>query len=394
MRLIGVVDAEPDAFAFQSFLKKEGIESFYEFFEDTATERIRFRIWVYDEDHFDRALEWFSKYEENPDDPIFQVEPPPSPLEPPPKPSREEPPRADPSWKGSSWKIRLDLRPKTSRHSWMLIHVIVFICTVLLLWNGLQETKMPKATEGGSTFQLGFTSLQKELLFDYPASYTFLEKALAAYPIVSEDEIKKLPPQGQQLYAEYERIPSWKGVYDLVLNWKTTGWSYVKIVPMFEKIKKGEVWRLFTPCLMHYGFLHLLFNMGWAWVLGIPIESRIGKWKMALLVILIAIISNLAQYLMSGFAFLGFSAVDVGLAGFIWMRQKIAPWEGYLLQKATLLFLFVYVAAIFALGVVSFFLQLFKVGEFPVSFANTAHIVGGLAGLLFGRFSFFSRRPS
>jgi GlpG protein len=134
--------------------------------------------------------------------------------------------------------------------------------------------------------------------------------------------------------------------------------------------------------------------MIWVWILLKQIEERLSKWKICLLILLIGVISNTCQYLISGPYFLGFSGVAVGLAGFIWMRQKKAPWEGYPLQKGTILFLLFFVVAMFALELFTFGLQLFTAVKITPSIANTAHIVGGLAGMLFGRFSFFGRRAS
>ena len=82
------------------------------------------------------------------------------------------------------------------------------------------------------------------------------------------------------------------------------------------------------------------------------------------------------------------------MAGFIWVRQKKAPWEGYPLQKATLLFLLFFVLAMFVLQIVTFGLKIFSVVQITPVIANAAHIVGGLVGMLLGCFSFFGRRMS
>ena len=108
----------------------------------------------------------------------------------------------------------------------------------------------------------------------------------------------------------------------------------------FEKIRQGEVWRLFTPCLLHFDFLHILFNMAWLWILGKQIEERIHWKKLGLLILIVGIVSNTAQYLVSGPSFLGFSGIVVGMAGFIWMRQRNAPWEGYPLSRIVFCFFY------------------------------------------------------
>src|SRR5690606_6121950 len=112
------------------------------------------------------------------------------------------------------------------------------------------------------------------------------------------------------------------------------------------------------------------------------------------LIVIIGVISNIAQYIAGGAYFLGFSGVVVGLAGFIWIRQKKAPWEGYTMPRSTAMFLLFFVLAMFALELFSFLLQLFSSIQIVPYIANTAHIVGGLTGLLLGRIKFFARKLS
>ena len=140
-----------------------------------------------------------------------------------------------------------------------------------------------------------------------------------------------------------------------------------------------------------FELIHILFNMLWLWMLGRQVEERIKKWQYISVSLIIAIASNTAQYLMSGPLFIGYSGVICGLAGFIWMRQRKAPWEGYPLQKGTLIFLAVFILAMMGLQVASFVLIRFNIAEFDMNIANTAHIVGALTGIVLGRISFFSK---
>jgi membrane associated rhomboid family serine protease len=45
-----------------------------------------------------------------------------------------------------------------------------------------------------------------------------------------------------------------------------------------------------------------------------------------------------------------------------------------------------------ALEILSFFLQYFQLIHFSPNIANTAHIVGGLTGMLLGRWRLFAKR--
>ncbi len=82
----------------------------------------------------------------------------------------------------------------------------------------------------------------------------------------------------------------------------------------------------------------------------------------------------------------------MGMAGFIWTRRRTAPWEGYSVQNATLHFLAFYVIALFILQIVSFFIEFFGYQGIAPHIANTAHITGGLIGLLSGYASLFAAR--
>ena len=95
---------------------------------------------------------------------------------------------------------------------------------------------------------------------------------------------------------------------------------------------------------------------------------------------------------MSGPFFVGYSGVVTGLAGFIWMRERIAPWEGYPLNRATLLFLLFFILAIFGLQFAAFLMQIFSSRTFAPNIANSAHIGGILIGAYLGQFRFFMQR--
>jgi len=386
MRLIGTFETEKEAYVFYSFLIKEGIQNIYESYSDEKSGAKQYRIWVYDEDDLDMAVEWMSRFKENPNDPQFQnLEIPLISTPPPPDYSQVS------ASEESKWQPVQSIRIKERRFSFMLTHLIIIVCGFLFLWNDFQEADILKE-KGPVAVQIALTPIMKSLFFDCPDSYKYVEEAIDTFPFNTYKEEKDVPSEATALLKKADEVLSWRGVYAFFMTVKTWGWECAKETPMFEKIRQGELWRLFTPCVLHRDFLHILFNMIWVWILLKQIEERVSKWKTCLLILIIGVVSNVSQYFVSGPYFLGFSGVVVGLAGFIWVRQKKAPWEGYPLQKGTVLFLVFFVTAMFALELFTFGLQLLSVIKITPSIANTAHIIGGLTGMLLGRISFFERR--
>ena len=69
------------------------------------------------------------------------------------------------------------------------------------------------------------------------------------------------------------------------------------------EICHGEIWRLFTPIFIRFGITHLLVNSIWIFIFGTLIEKRQSVWVLILLVLGVAVLSNLAQYMVRGPAF-------------------------------------------------------------------------------------------
>jgi GlpG protein len=141
----------------------------------------------------------------------------------------------------------------------------------------------------------------------------------------------------------------------------------------FPEVKAGEIWRLFTPMLIHFGVAHILFNMLWLFRLGSMIESLHGQGRFALIVLGIAGLSNVAQYLYAGPGFGGMSGVNYGLFGYIWLRGKYDPSSGLYLTPQDKMLMLVWFVVCFT-GAVG-----------PI--ANTAHAAGLIAGVVWGRVS-------
>ena len=109
-------------------------------------------------------------------------------------------------------------------------------------------------------------------------------------------------------------------IVDLKADGDLVGWY-----PGLVEVRAGQIWRLFTPILIHMGVLHIVFNMMWLKDLGTLIESRFGGRYMFALVAVSAPLSNLGQYFWGGPVFGGMSGVVYALFGFLWIRGKCDP---------------------------------------------------------------------
>jgi GlpG protein len=139
------------------------------------------------------------------------------------------------------------------------------------------------------------------------------------------------------------------------------------------EIMHGQVWRLVTPIFIHYGALHILFNMLWLRDLGSMIEGRQSSWMLAALVLVIAVCSNLAQFWYGGPAFGGMSGVVYGLLGYIWMRGRFDPGSGLYLHPSTVTMMIIWFVACFT----------------PIipNVANATHAAGLVIGIAWGYLS-------
>tara|TARA_Y100001933_G_scaffold265203_1_gene336895 strand:- start:9504 stop:10361 length:858 start_codon:yes stop_codon:yes gene_type:complete len=143
-------------------------------------------------------------------------------------------------------------------------------------------------------------------------------------------------------------------------------YEFALVASPLEIIKSGQIWRLVTPIFLHMGWLHLLFNLYWTYQFGLLLEARLGSGKILILVFIVAIASNVAQFYASGPSFGGLSGLNYGFFGFLWIKSRFDPGSGLHIPENLVIFFMIW-------------LVLCAVGLFgPV--ANTAHFVGLLAG--------------
>ncbi len=93
-----------------------------------------------------------------------------------------------------------------------------------------------------------------------------------------------------------------------------------------ELILRGEVWRLFTPALLHGGLLHIFFNMYALFSIGREIELYYGHWRYLALYLVSAFAGNVFSFLFTAAPSLGASTAIFGLIGaqalFIYQNRK------------------------------------------------------------------------
>ena len=116
--------------------------------------------------------------------------------------------------------------------------------------------------------------------------------------------------------------------------------------------------------------MHLLFNMYWTFILGRMIETRRGTLKIGLMVLVIAVASNIGQFLAVSPSFGGMSGVVFGLFGYVWMKTRFEPELGMFLSQLTIMIMIAFFF-ICMTGIVG-------------NIANWAHGVGLVVGVLLG----------
>lgn len=336
-------------------------------------------VWVIDEDQFPEAYDWYEAFINNPFDDKFRVELPTTPPPPPPQSEQDQVQKAPPP-------------PKTfGSELGKITSTILAICILLFVVSSMTAPRLKSIPDRLPYTPFLSSPVNKALMYDYPEAYDILDKAISIYGVSALETPSQLPPEGQYLLKSFYRTPYWTGVYqDIVEHFRNPAVPWNLDVPMFEKIREGEVWRLLTPCFLHFDIFHILFNMLWLIVLGKQMEKKLGILRYILFILIVGIISNTAQYLMSGPNFIGYSGVICGMIVFIWMRQKLAPWEGYQLQRSTMVFVTVFVFAILGIQLVSFGLEVLGESGFSAGIANTAHISGGVMGYILSRIKFFA----
>ena len=94
-----------------------------------------------------------------------------------------------------------------------------------------------------------------------------------------------------------------------------------------ELILSGQLWRLFTPMLLHGSILHLGFNMYALYIFGPGLERHYGHVRFLALFVLSGFAGNVFSFLFTDSPSLGSSTAIFGLLGaeavFLYQNRKI-----------------------------------------------------------------------
>jgi rhomboid protease GluP len=82
-----------------------------------------------------------------------------------------------------------------------------------------------------------------------------------------------------------------------------------------DAIRAGQLWRFFTPMLLHGSILHIGFNMYALYIFGIGMERRYGHGRFLLLYILSGFAGSVFSFLFSSANSIGASGAIFGLIG-------------------------------------------------------------------------------
>lgn len=149
-----------------------------------------------------------------------------------------------------------------------------------------------------------------------------------------------------------------------------------------QTLTSGHVWRLLSPAFLHFGWMHLIFNLMWVWYFGRQIETLQGSRTMLLLLVVAGIGANVAQYVTGTVLFGGMSGVVYALLAHVWLMSRRAPQSGFFVPQ---------MLVVFMLGWMVFTMTDMAGSVGFGNVANEAHLGGLLVGLVTGWY-YSSRR--
>ncbi|WP_101759554.1 rhomboid family intramembrane serine protease [Oceanicoccus sp. KOV_DT_Chl] len=170
-------------------------------------------------------------------------------------------------------------------------------------------------------------------------------------------------------------IVSFDRDYDLVKYFTFFDFDRVRQYVVFS-IPEGQYWRLITPIFLHFGLMHIAFNMCLLWFVGQRIELLQGSVRMLGITMVIGLGSNILQAKYAEVSiFGGMSGVVYGLLGYGWIWSLLRPAKNLQIPNVILYFSL----GMMVLGFAGF-AGMLGAGKI----ANVAHLGGLIMGCLMG----------
>ena len=334
MRQIGSIETRAHAILFIDYLVSQNISAHAE------EEFDGWAIWVRDENSLEMAvdeLEWFT---ENPADPLYQRASADALAR------RREMHQRRLNTQKNLINMRGQWQKGLSRHT-PFVFVLIFACVAVTMLNNMQRG----ISSGSRAWSLTFMSEES-----FEDQYHTVTREVTDNDLFNHKFFfRRGEPETRQLEAKDSDS----------LN-------------IFSSILRGQLWRLVTPIFLHLGLTHLVFNLMWVWYFGSVIEDRIKTTRFMLLVLAIAILSNIAQTMFKSPLFGGISGVNYGLFGYLWMKTLFdRTWSFKMPQSTIIIFLVWFLICLTG-----------RVG--PI--ANWGHGIGLVVGVVIGYAPVLSRR--
>ena len=133
-------------------------------------------------------------------------------------------------------------------------------------------------------------------------------------------------------------------------------------------VKMGDYYRLISAAFMHANIAHLIFNMYALWIIGMQLESFIGKWRYLVVYLFSAISGSLLSVIVTP------NAVSVGASGAIFGLLGALLYFGYHYR--------VYLGTVIKSQIIPLIVINLLLGFMVPGIDNAAHIGGLIGGAL------------
>ena len=133
-------------------------------------------------------------------------------------------------------------------------------------------------------------------------------------------------------------------------------------------VKMGDYYRLISAAFMHANIAHLIFNMYALWIIGMQLESFIGKWRYLVVYLFSAISGSLLSVIVTP------DAVSVGASGAIFGLLGALLYFGYHYR--------VYLGTVIKSQIIPLIVINLLLGFMVPGIDNAAHIGGLIGGAL------------